>query len=66
MNTLNIARKLMNTSSQAKLLVAFEEFSGNMMLGEKVVDFTYEATSFGVVFTDGSVLISNQKGFIVK
>lgn len=66
MNTVNIARKLMNTSSKAKLTVAFEQFSGNKMLGEKVVDFTYEATSFGVVFTDGSVLISNQKCFIVR
>jgi len=66
MNTLNIARKTMNTSSQVKLLVAFEEFSGNEFLGEKVVDFTYSSDSFGVVFTDGSVLVSNQNGFIVR
>jgi hypothetical protein len=66
MKTLNIARKIRNTSSYAKLLISFEQFSGNEFLGEKVVDFTYEATSFGVVFTDGSVLVSNQKGFIVR
>lgn len=66
MNIVNIARKLMNSSSQVKLLVAFEQFSGNEFLGEQVVDFTYDANSFGVVFTDKSVLISNKTGFIVR
>ena len=65
MNILNIARMIMNSSSQVKLSVAFEQFSGNEFLGESVNDFTYTANSFGVVFSDGSVLISDENGFKV-
>lgn len=62
MNTINQARKIMNSNSITKIEVALSEWTDGDFLGEETEMFMYSDTSFTIQFTDGSLLVSDEKG----
>lgn len=62
MNTINQARKIMNSNSLTKIEVALEQWTDGEFLGEETEMFMYSDTSFTIEFADGSLLVSDIKG----